>query len=49
LDELGVKVRMAHPKEVKSIAEAKVKTDKRGLIGISFSAGLAERGEVSIC
>jgi transposase len=29
LDELGVKVRMAHPKEVKSIAEAKVKTDKR--------------------
>jgi transposase len=29
LDELGVKVTMAHPKEVKSIAKAKVKTDKR--------------------
>jgi len=29
LDELGVKVTMAHPKEVKLIAKAKVKTDKR--------------------
>jgi transposase len=29
LDELGVKMTMAHPKEVKSIAKAKVKTDKR--------------------
>src|SRR4030042_3045883 len=29
LDELGVKVTMAHPKEVKSIAKAKEKTDKR--------------------
>jgi len=29
LAELGVDVRLAHPKEVKSIAKAKVKTDKR--------------------
>ena len=29
LTELGVDVRLAHPKEVKSIARAKVKTDKR--------------------
>jgi transposase len=29
LDELGVKVTMAHAKEVKLIARAKVKTDKR--------------------
>ena len=29
LEEMGVEVTMAHPKEVKSIARAKVKTDKR--------------------
>jgi len=29
LDGLGVEVRLAHPKEVKSIARAKIKTDKR--------------------
>jgi transposase len=29
LDEMGVEVTMAHPKEVKAIAKAKIKTDKR--------------------
>jgi transposase len=29
LDDLGVEVRVAHPKEVKAVARAKIKTDKR--------------------
>jgi len=29
LEELGVRVKMAHPSEVKAIARAKIKTDKR--------------------
>ena len=29
LDEIGIDVKIAHPKEVKAIAKAKIKTDKR--------------------
>ncbi|MFB0566285.1 MAG: transposase [Candidatus Aminicenantaceae bacterium] len=29
LDEMGIEVTIAHPKEVKAIAKAKIKTDKR--------------------
>ena len=30
LDEIGIDVTIAHPKEVKAIARARIKTDKRG-------------------
>jgi len=34
LEEMGVAVKIAHPNEVKAIARAKIKTDKRGVEGI---------------
>jgi transposase len=39
LDEMGVSVKIAHPHEVKAIARAKIKTDKRDSAEDALGAG----------